>query len=357
MPRSTPSRQGERWFLGTSLLQAGRGGIARVARMTARSLIGAGADVSLLSLLDDTTVDIEGVKAATARGKRSVYAAHCHAAALTRTQFLYDAVGPARAHPRLPGLKRPYGVWIHGLEVWNGLGADRARALREASFVLVNSHFTLERFNRLHSPLANASVCWLATEQDDPPAEPPAFEGRPTVLMLGRIDDGDLYKGHPELIAAWPRVVAAAPDARLLIVGGGAGLPQIERLIRQSTVSDHIEVRGFVPEAELPHIWREAHVFAMPSRGEGFGLVYIEAMRHGLPVIGSVHDAGQEINVEGVTGYNVDMDRPGELADRIVQLLRSPDEARRLGQAGLSRWREHFRYSAFRARLLERLPH
>ncbi len=145
------------------------------------------------------------------------------------------------------------------------------------------------------------------------------------------------------VIAAWPRVVAAAPDARLLIVGGGAGLPQIERLIRQSTVSDRIEVRGFVPEAGLPHIWREAHVFAMPSRGEGFGLVYIEAMRHGLPVIASVHDAGQEINVEGVTGYNVDMDRPVELAKRIVQLLRSPDEARRLGQAGLSRWREHFR--------------
>src|ERR1700722_13408752 len=94
-----------------------------------------------------------------------------------------------------------------------------------------------------------------------------------------------------------------------------------------SPVASSIEVRGFVPEDQMEKIWGEASVFAMPSRGEGFGLVYIEAMRHGLPVIGSVHDAAPEINLDGQTGYNVNLDHPTDLGQRVVQLLRDPDQA------------------------------
>jgi phosphatidyl-myo-inositol dimannoside synthase len=78
--------------------------------------------------------------------------------------------------------------------------------------------------------------------------------------------------------------------------------------------------------------------------------VYIEAMRHGLPVVASVHDAGQEVNLDGRTGYNVNLDRPDELPDRLIHLLRDPDHAAALGAAGQRRWAEHFRYSAFRER-------
>ena len=97
-------------------------------------------------------------------------------------------------------------------------------------------------------------------------------------------------------------------------------------------------------------VWAETSAFAMPSRGEGFGLVYIEAMRHGLPVIGSVHDAAPEVNLEGQTGYNVNLDRPEELPERIIHLLKEPDHAAALGQNGRQRWTEHFCYSAFRNR-------
>ena len=90
----------------------------------------------------------------------------------------------------------------------------------------------------------------------------------------------------------------------------------------------------------------------MPSRGEGFGLVYIEAMRYGVPVIASIHDAGQEVNVDGQTGYNVSLDRPRELGDRLVELLSSPSLMRQLGAAGRVRWHEFFRFSAFKRQFL-----
>jgi phosphatidyl-myo-inositol dimannoside synthase len=105
-----------------------------------------------------------------------------------------------------------------------------------------------------------------------------------------------------------------------------------------------------VSEAELAARYGRATAFALPSRGEGFGLVYIEAMRHGLPVIASVHDAGAEIVEDRRTGLLANLDRPGDLAEKLCVLLDRPDEARRLGEAGRERWRREFTYEAFRGR-------
>jgi phosphatidylinositol alpha-1,6-mannosyltransferase len=65
-----------------------------------------------------------------------------------------------------------------------------------------------------------------------------------------------------------------------------------------------------------------------------------------------VHDAGHEINVDGKTGYNVDLRQPSQLAARLIELLAAPQLRRRMGEAGRARWRQHFRYSAFRDRLM-----
>ncbi len=109
---------------------------------------------------------------------------------------------------------------------------------------------------------------------------------------------------------------------------------------------------GFVQDDQMNEIWKKTKILAMPSRGEGFGLVYIEAMRHGRPVIASIHDAAQEININGETGFNVDLDVPGQLADRIVYLLTHQKEAIQMGENGRQRWKEHFRFSAFRDRFV-----
>ena len=161
----------------------------------------------------------------------------------------------------------------------------------------------------------------------------------------------DRYKGHDELFRAWPAVLAAVPDAVLTVVGTGPALPQFRKLAAELGLPENqVEFRGFVPEADMPKVWAETTVFAMPSRGEGFGLVYIEAMRHSVPVIGSVHDAAPEVNLDGVTGYNVDLTRPADLTERLIHLLRNRDEASRLGANGFRRWQAEFRYSAFRSR-------
>src|SRR5262249_47814736 len=132
----------------------------------------------------------------------------------------------------------------------------------------------------------------------------------------------------------------------------GSDLAAVRAHAARSRAVRHIDLRGFVAECDVEQLWAQATVFAMPSRGEGFGLVYVEAMRHGIPVIASVHDAAPEINVDGETGYNVDLARPHELAERLVHLLRDRDWSARLGANGRQRWERHFRFSAFRDRFL-----
>lgn len=331
-------------------MEPGRGGISRVARMTAKAIGGAGAKTRSISLLDKDTHSTGGVRSKTAQGNKVKYAALCHMAAMQCDRFLYDAVGVARAHPQLPGLQKPYGVWMHGVEVWDSLHEDRERALRNADFVFVNSAFTLRRFGELHGPLDNAHIVSLATEDDEDPGQA-LFVGPPTALLVGRVDKNNMRKGHVEVVASWPAVVDAVPDARLVLAGGGDGLDLLKNIVAESPASASIDVLGFVPEARMPDLWRRAHVLVQPSWKEGFGIAYIEAMRHGLPVIASIHDAGSEVNLDGETGYNVDLNHPDELATKLTQLLKDTDHAKALGTGGHDRWKTHYRFSAFRDRL------
>lgn len=345
------------WQIGASVMRAGYGGIARVARMSTRALIEAGVECDVAAFVDAAPTEMGGRRSRALNGSKLQFTAAMYGAALSHQRFLYDAVGPARAHPRLSGLRRPYGIWIHGVEVWDNLSSARARALRGADFVLVNSAFTKWRFAELHWPLENAYICELATEEDELPAWLPRTEAVPTVLLIGRSDKENFRKGHREVIGAWPQVTAQIPEAQLLLAGGGDGIELLRETVSASPGRDSIKVLGFVPEEQMPALWARADVFCQPSWKEGFGLVYIEAMRRGLPVIASIHDAGQEVNIEGETGFNVDLTDPEMLAARIVTLLSDSGRARTMGRAGQARWAAQYRYSAFRDRLWNILDH
>lgn len=329
-----------------------QGGIARVGRLMSKALAQSDIEFDLLALDDKVADRSLGIGYTTCGGSRARYLSALWPGAVSHTHHFYNHMGLARAHPRLPLVKRPYMTWIFGIDAWGPVKPAYLAAAHGASRILSISNFTKERASRENAVFERAKVCWLATEEDESPATPASFSGPPTVLVVSRISSLEGYKGHDALIALWPEISAAVPGARLLIAGGGDGLAALRARIGASPVADAIEVLGFVEEAQMPALWRRAHVFAMPSRGEGFGLVYIEAMRHGVPVIASIHDAGQEVNAHGETGFNVSLDHAADLKDKVVTLLRNPDLAQRMGAAGRERWRTHFRFSAFRDRFV-----
>ena len=347
---------GPRIFLGAESFFAGRGGIARLARLTAKVLgeeaVAGRLDVSCLALSDEVPSNEFGVNARTAKGSRVRFVYEANRAALRCTHFVYDFLGMARAHCRIPLLTRPFMVWICGVDVWENAAPHRIDWARRANTLLSISNYTRERADLTHGGFERAKVCWLGTETNEPAAARKPMDRPPTVLILGRMNEREGYKGHAELIECWPKVVSQVPDARLVIAGSGPGEESIQRLASMSPSAARIQFRGFVPEDKMDALWAEASVFAMPSWGEGFGLVYIESMRHSVPVIASIHDAGQEINLDEETGYNVNLDHPDELTERLIDLLKNPKRALEMGRKGQERWREHFSFSAFQGRFL-----
>jgi phosphatidylinositol alpha-1,6-mannosyltransferase len=302
-----------------------------------------------LTLGDDTRPNDLPFPVDLAKGSRLRFWWSASWSARRCSHFVYDGTQLAQLQ-QMPFLRsRPMLTFMHGIEVWDQAKPGYLRSARQAKFLLANSEFTRRKADETHGGLGHAKVCWLATEEDQPAPQRPPSSGPPEVVIVGRLAD-ERYKGHRELIACWPQVTSAVPDAVLRIIGQGSDAPALQALAAHSSAAKNIVFQGFVSEAELPRFYAQATVFAMPSRGEGFGLVYIEAMRHGLPVLASVHDAAPEVVVDGQTGSLVNLDRPGELAEAIIALLRDRDRARQLGAQGRQRWEQHFRYSAFRER-------
>jgi phosphatidylinositol alpha-1,6-mannosyltransferase len=346
-------------LLASASLEAGNGGIARVGRMTLRALVEAGYPVTALSFSDDVGVDVSGCPVSGVGGSKLRFVAN-HLAMLPRHDLaIYDHVGLAHGRGALwPAIRRPFCVWVHGNEIWEDLQRRHKKIIQAADLVLANSVYTLARFEVLHGPLPQARVCRLATESDatcSQDVELPANGSPPTVLMLGRLETDQPGKGHRELIDCWHQIVASIPTAELLIVGQGGGLDAFKARAAQSPARARIRFLGFVPDDEIERIWQRADVFAMPSRQEGFGIVYAEAMARRKAVLASIHDAGQETNMDGVTGFNISLDDPSQIVDRLTRLLLDNDLSQRMGQAGHTRWQEHFRYECFKRRFLDAL--
>jgi phosphatidylinositol alpha-1,6-mannosyltransferase len=242
-------------------------------------------------------------------------------------------------------------VFLHGIEVWAPLSPADRRLLREATVRLANSSFTARRVAEVHPDIGSAIVCPLALPPDHSTGEAtPTGRPTPTVIVVGRMDSAERYKGHDQLIEAWSRVRQQIPDARLLVVGDGDDRPRLSARAEALGAKGAVEFTGFVPADRLAALYRASALLAMPSRHEGFGLVYLEAMRHGLPCIGSVSDAAGDVIEDGVSGFLVDQTDGRALADRIVRLLADESLRSRMGAAGRVRVASQFGYASFRAR-------
>lgn len=335
-------------------LTPGQGGICRVARLLMHSLNHWAAEnngsITGTVLQDKAAPNDAPFPIKPCAGSRLKFFTATHAAAYDADYFFYDFLGIARAHCRVPGLNRPFATYMHGIECWENARPDRLLWAKRSHLLLAHTQSALTRIRKLHGNFEKVQICWPATETDQPPLKKNASPHPPRVLILSRLSREEDYKGHRQLIGIWHKVVQSVPNAVLTIAGTGNALTDYQKQAAASPAGRQIEFLGFVLEKDLDELWAQTDIFAMPSRNEGFGLVYIEAMRHSLPVIAGIHDAGSEVNLEGETGYNIDLDQPHMLAERLIQLLQDPAKRKTMGEAGYKRWYDHFRYACFRER-------
>lgn len=182
--------------------------------------------------------------------------------------------------------------------------------------------------------------------------------GQRVILHVGRMSAAEQYKGQDVLIEAMPAILAASPDAQLVLVGKGDDVERLWMLAKSQSevVQQAVFMTGFVSDEQLEQLYRSCYVFAMPSRGEGFGLVYLEAMAYGKPCIGSRIDSARCIIRHDETGLLVDHPTHSrEVAEHLMTILRQPELARSMGTAGYKLLNEYYLFPHFQERFIRML--
>lgn len=219
---------------------------------------------------------------------------------------------------------------IHGVDAWTPV---KVPGLSSVDMTIAVSRYTLDRF-RDWSDIAAGRGTVLPNTVDlsvfTPGPRPAALEERygvagARVLMgLARLDAMDRDKGFYELLAVLPRLAEREPGLRYLLCGDGTDRPSLEAEVRRLGLTERVVFTGFVPEEEKADHYRLADAFALCGRQEGFGIVLLEAMGCGVPVVASRVDGSREAVLDGAIGELADPGDPDDLAGALQRALATP---------------------------------
>jgi len=331
----------------------GRGGIAQYNRDLMTALAGDPLVGSIEIVVLNAPDPVQGLPARTrqrpaAKGRVKFLWSAFAAALAARPDVVFCGhlhLAPwARALARLTAARLV--VQLHGIEAWKTPSTPRRRAVDAADLVLCVSRYTRGRLLgwsvlKPEKAVVHANTVSADFVPGDREAARQALElGAASVLLsVGRLSSEERYKGQEKVISLLPRLREARGDILYVIAGEGDDLPRLQALARSTGVEDDVRFIGHVSRERLPDLYRAADLFVLPSSGEGFGIVFLEAMACGTPAVGLAVCGAVDALADGELGAAV----PAEgLYDAIIAALErgAPDRAalarevdRRFGQS------------------------
>jgi glycosyltransferase involved in cell wall biosynthesis len=222
-----------------------------------------------------------------------------------------------------------YILVAYGVEAWD---LRRPGCLHHADKIFAISSYTRDRLLNLHR-LREDRVVLLPTTFDPHVfdiAPKPAYlltryglnRNQRIILTVSRLAGSERKKGYDNVIMALTRIRREIPDIHYIIVGHGDDRLRIEALITDLDLRGYVTLAGHVPDHELRDHYNLCDVFAMPSKQEGFGIVFLEALACGKPVLGGNKDGSVDALCNGELGALVDPDNVEEIVQTLLQLLK-----------------------------------
>jgi len=241
-------------------------------------------------------------------------------------------------------------LWVYGIEVWKPMRSPLTRRLLHRCAAVVSiSDITLRRllaWSGYRGPthlLPNAihAEHYGVREKRADLVQRYGLDGKRVLLTVGRLAAEERYKGFDEVL----EILGNLPeDVVYLIAGGGNDFPRLQQKAVKCGLQTRVIFTGLFPEEEKPDLYALANVYVMPSRGEGFGYVFLEALASGVPAIGSRLDGGREALLDGELGLLVDPSNPAEVERAIRELLEHP-------RREIPEKLDYYSYGRFRERL------
>jgi phosphatidylinositol alpha-1,6-mannosyltransferase len=246
-------------------------------------------------------------------------------------------------------------LFLHGIECWGRAGRLSDALFGFVDVFLTNSSHTWSRFVQNNPRWSNSShrVVPLGTGCIESCPPPPA--ALPSAVIIGRMERDENYKGHKELLRAWPLVLKRIPEAQLHVIGAGQLESELKTMAASLYISESVKFLGKVSDEERSKEIQQARCLLLPSRGEGFGLVYLEAMRYARPCLVSTLDAGREVVSPPEAGLAVDPENISAVAESAIRLLSSGAEWDSWSARAKSLYDSNFTAAHFQQRLLAAL--
>lgn len=230
----------------------------------------------------------------------------------------------------------PIVLIVHGVDAWRPTGSAVTNFLarRVDRFVAV-SELTKRRFMSWTGlSIARGSVlpnCFDRGAFGPGPKRGDLLDryglnGKLVLMTCGRLSSREQYKGLDEVLEVLGDLTAIVPNLVYLVVGEGDDRPRLEEKARTLGLDDRVVFAGFVAEAEKVDHFRLADAYVMPGRGEGFGIVYLEAMACGIPTVGSKLDGSKDALRDGALGILVDPDDRADIKRGILEALVRPKD-------------------------------
>jgi phosphatidylinositol alpha-1,6-mannosyltransferase len=239
--------------------------------------------------------------------------------------------------------------------------------LKSADLILSVSSFTKKKLEEVHS--VNPERITILHNTIDPYFTAPSSFEKPeylleklgisdktkVILTVSRLSSLEKYKGYDKIIEVIPEVKREFPDVKYINVGKGDNdeIRRIEKLIDRLELQDHVTLTGYVGDEELQDYYMISDVFVLPSTGEGFGVVLIEALACGKDVIAGNKDASSEALLDGELGTLVDPDNLSDIKKAIIKILKKELNVNNFDKILLQRRvLEQYGFIRFKQRLL-----
>jgi phosphatidyl-myo-inositol dimannoside synthase len=354
----------------------GIGGIQEVSRQTTNAILNISAQSDWSSCLLGLN-DPPGVHEYSADGNKIAFRGFGR----SKIRFVLAALKSASKKPRVVLAAHPYlavpAAWMkrlapqmkvivmaHGVEVWQPLPASRHSALLSADIVLAASASTMqkltevqgvppEKIRKLPWPL-DPEVLAMADRTDAAPEHlplPQNFPPGPVILAVGRSAASEQYKGTDALIHALAQLRAKFPDLSLVAVGAGDDLPRLQKISADLGVSTAVRFFSGLSKAALAACYSRADIFALPSTGEGFGVVFLEAMAFAKPIVAAAAGGSTDLVENEINGILIPPRDQQALEQALERLLRDSSLRTKLGRTGAEIVRRKFRFDHFQSQL------
>jgi glycosyltransferase involved in cell wall biosynthesis len=228
----------------------------------------------------------------------------------------------------------PYTVLTYGKEVWEPLKNQERRALTSAAGIWTISRYSRDRAcvaNGLNPKIVQMMPCAIDGDKFTPGCKQPELIQKyglidaQVLMTVARLWSGDIYKGVDVTIRALPQIAQVFPEVKYLVIGRGDDQPRLAQLAAYLGVSDRVVFAGFVATEELMEHYRLADAYIMPSQ-EGFGIVYLEAMACGVPVLSGDDDGSADPLQDGKLGWRVPHRSPDAVAAACIEMLQGHDQ-------------------------------